>query len=186
MPRLPRTVIPRLRLQPPQPSSSQWFSPGTALYQLGFHDGRGLRRYTNSEASSEPTKEGKEKGAAYGSGNDDNDNQHYHRKHEPPPERSEPESFSEEFEHRIPSNKAHPTLSDEYQHSGADPQHPKRPSKEELSPEERKKQEETEKDVKKHNEDVEKRYDRAYVQLGNKGEFGSVEEEVEQFKNRGN
>ncbi|KAL2390485.1 hypothetical protein BDBG_07422 [Blastomyces gilchristii SLH14081] len=183
MHRLPRTVIPRLRLQPSRATSSQWFSPATASYQLGFQDGRGVRRYANSEASS--TKEGKEKGAAYGSGDDDSDNQHYHRKHEPPPERSEPESFSEEFEHRIPSNKAHPTLSDEYQHSGADPQHPKRPSKEELSPEDQKKQKETEKDVRKHNEDMEKRYDRAYVQLDNKGEFRSLEEEVEQFKNRG-
>ncbi|OJD21829.1 hypothetical protein ACJ73_06832 [Blastomyces percursus] len=185
MHRLPRTVIPLLRLQPSQASSSQWFSPAIALYQLGFHDGRGIRRYANSKASSEPTKEGKEKSAAYGSGNGDDENQHYHRKHALPPERSESESFSEEFEHRIPSNKAHPTLSDEYQHSGADPQHPKRPSKEELSPEDQKKQEEAEKDVKKHNEDMEKRYDRASVQLGNKGEFRSLEEEVEQFKNRG-
>ncbi|PGH10429.1 hypothetical protein GX51_00188 [Blastomyces parvus] len=178
---LPRAVIPRLRLQPSQAFSWQWFSPGTASYQLGF------RRYTNSEASSEPTEKGEEKkrGAAYGSGNDDK-NQHYHRQHQPPPERSESESFSEEFEHRIPSNKAHPTLSDAYQHSGVDPKHPKRPSKEELSPEEQKKQEEAEKEVKRHNEDMEKRYDRAYVQLGNKGEFKSLEEEVEQFKNQRN
>ncbi|EER45004.1 conserved hypothetical protein [Histoplasma capsulatum H143] len=114
------------------------------------------------------------------------ENEHYSRKHQPSPESSERDSFSEEFEHRIPSNKAHPTLSDEYQHSGADPQHPKRPSKEELSPEERKKQDKAEEDVKKHNEDMKKRYDRAYVQLGNHSEFRSLEEEVEEFRNRVN
>lgn len=111
------------------------------------------------------------------------ENEHYSRKHQPPPESSERDSFSEEFEHRIPSNKAHPTLSDEYQHSGADSQHPKRP---ELSPEERKIQDKAEEDVKKHNEEMKKRYDRTYVQLGNHGEFRALEEEVEEFRNRVN
>ncbi|KKZ62636.1 hypothetical protein EMCG_03046 [[Emmonsia] crescens] len=181
MRRFSRTVIERVRLQP-QTSSSQWFSPAAALYKPGAQGGKEFRRYANSEASSGATKE-KEKGAAYGSGdNDDKEKQHYKREHEPPRERSEPESFSEDFEHRIPSNKAHPALSDEYQHSGVDPQHPKRPSKEELSPEEREKQKEAEKDINKHNEDMEKRYDRAYVQLGDKGGFKGLEEEVEQFK----
>ncbi|OJD19434.1 hypothetical protein AJ78_00608 [Emergomyces pasteurianus Ep9510] len=184
MNRLSRSAIPRVRLQS-HTSSSPWFSPVTAVYQPGVQSGEGLKRFTSSESSSGPNKEKEKKSAAYGSeNNNDKEEQHYHREHEPPPERSEPESFSEEFEHRIPSNKAHPTLSDEYQHSGVDPQHPKRPSKEELSPEERKKQNEVEKDVKKHNEDMEKRYDRAYVQLGKKGEFRTLEEEVEQFKSK--
>ncbi|OAX84255.1 hypothetical protein ACJ72_01370 [Emergomyces africanus] len=183
MNRLPRTVIPRVRLQPH--TSSQWFSPVRAVYQSRVQRGKGLKRFTSSESSSGATEEKDKKGAAYGSGNKNGkEKQRYHREHEPPPERSEPESFSEDFEHRIPSNKAHPTLSDEYQHSGVDPQHPKRPSKEELSPEERKKQKEVEKDVNKHNEDMEKRYDRAYAQLGKNKEFGTLEEEVEQFKKK--
>ncbi|EGC40957.1 conserved hypothetical protein [Histoplasma capsulatum var. duboisii H88] len=180
MHRLSRRVVPQLRLQA-QAYCSQSRLPAKALYQPG----KGRRKYSNSEASPGPNKEKGRKGAAYGSGNGD-ENEHYSRKHQPSPESSERDSFSEEFEHRIPSNKAHPTLSDEYQHSGADPQHPKRPSKEELSPEERKKQDKAEEDVKKHNEDMKKRYDRAYVQLGNHGEFRSLEEEVEEFRNRVN
>lgn len=94
------------------------------------------------------------------------------------PHSSEPASFSKEFEEHIPSNKARPTLSEAYQHSGADAKHPKRPAKEDMSAEDSQKMHQQEEDVKKHNEDIEKRYDRAISQLSESGEEGALESEV--------
>ncbi|PGG98826.1 hypothetical protein AJ80_09463 [Polytolypa hystricis UAMH7299] len=103
---------------------------------------------------------------------------HYHHQHHRDPETAEPETFSQEFEGRIPSNRARPTLSDAYQHSGKDEKHPRRPAKEELPPEERKKQEETEESVKKHNAEVEVRYDRACAQVDKEGKVDILGREV--------
>jgi hypothetical protein len=103
----------------------------------------------------------------------------YQREHEHDPDVSEPASFSEEFEHRIPSNKARPTLSDEYQHSGIDERHPKRPAKEDLPPKTQQKVAEQEEHVKQHNEEVEQRYDRAFSQINQEGEVETLGSEME-------
>lgn len=100
---------------------------------------------------------------------------HCHRKHDRTPDINEPDTFSEEFEHKIPSNKARPTLSDEFQHSGADEKHPKR----HTSTEDAKHQEDEKKNVRKHNEDIEQRYDRAYSQISQDGEYTALDSEVD-------
>ncbi|EAS32588.3 uncharacterized protein CIMG_03612 [Coccidioides immitis RS] len=105
-----------------------------------------------------------------------------HHKEEREPHCFEPASFSKEFDEHIPSNKARPTLSDAYQHSGVDAKHPKRPEKKELSEEDSRKLQYDEEEVKKHNEDVERRYDRAISQVsdkGDKGELGTLDTEVD-------
>ncbi|PGH17777.1 hypothetical protein AJ79_00918 [Helicocarpus griseus UAMH5409] len=166
MHRLPRTIIPQAKLRLPA-SSSQLSSPVAAVYQPSIQSAAGIRRYASNG------KENKSSG---------NEEEHYHRQHDPTPDRSEPPRFSEDFDRRIPSNKARPALSDQYLHSGADPQHPKR---EQPGPEDVKKEEDTKKDVEKHNEDMERRYDRAYSQIDQKGEFKTLEDEVVRFRNKG-
>ncbi|KAM5430686.1 hypothetical protein McanMca71_005238 [Microsporum canis] len=95
----------------------------------------------------------------------------------------EADSFAKEFDSRIPSNKAKPALSDAYQHSGVDAKHPKRPSREELSEEERHKMDEREEDVKRHNYDMEQRHGRAYSQITQEGEVETIDEmEEARFK----
>ncbi|KAI1933619.1 hypothetical protein LOZ58_000426 [Ophidiomyces ophidiicola] len=94
------------------------------------------------------------------------------------PHCTEASSFSKEFEERIPSNKARATLSEAYQHSGVDAQHPKRPTKEELSADDAHKIKQQEEDVRKHNEEVENRYDRAINQVSNKKEGGPLYEKA--------
>ncbi|WEW55103.1 hypothetical protein PRK78_000531 [Emydomyces testavorans] len=101
-----------------------------------------------------------------------------HDKHDREPHCSESASFAKEFDERVPSNKARPTLSEAYQHSGIDAKHPKRPPKEELSAEDSQKMERQEDDVKRHNEDIERRYDRAINQVSDKGEIGTLNTEV--------
>ncbi|EEH44247.2 uncharacterized protein PADG_00536 [Paracoccidioides brasiliensis Pb18] len=176
-----RTVVPRVGLRL-QAFSPQLSPPGAALNQPAGHIGRWLGKCAYSEGSSGKSDGAKERGPAYGHGDGE---EHYHRKYKVTPDRAETDSFNDDFEHRIPSNKARPTLSDEYQHSGIDAQHPKRPSKEDRSPEELKRDEEYEVEVRKHNEEVERRYDRAVSQIDHKEEFRTLEEEVESFKNEG-
>ncbi|KAK2855602.1 hypothetical protein FQN49_005026 [Arthroderma sp. PD_2] len=88
----------------------------------------------------------------------------------------EADSFAKEFDSRIPSNKAKPALSDAYQHSGADAKHPKRPSREELSEDDRHKMEAEEEEVQRHNEDMEERHNRASSQITQQGEVESLDE----------
>ncbi|EEQ27888.1 conserved hypothetical protein [Microsporum canis CBS 113480] len=108
---------------------------------------------------------------------------HRHRHHKPEPDMEEADSFAKEFDSRIPSNKAKPALSDAYQHSGVDAKHPKRPSREELSEEERHKMDEREEDVKRHNYDMEQRHGRAYSQITQEGEVETIDEmEEARFK----
>ncbi|KAF3491546.1 uncharacterized protein GIQ15_01063 [Arthroderma uncinatum] len=88
----------------------------------------------------------------------------------------ESDSFAKEFDSRIPSNKAKPALSDAYQHSGADAKHPKRPSREELSEDDRHKIEEKEEEVERHNRDMEGRHGRASSQITQEGELETLDE----------
>ena len=49
-----------------------------------------------------------------------------------------------------------------------------------MSESERRAQEEREEDVRKHNEDMEKRYDRAFTQITQDGEVKPLESEVDE------
>ncbi|KAK2733712.1 hypothetical protein FQN55_003167 [Onygenales sp. PD_40] len=171
MRRLPQALTPPVKLRPSPPLQTAALYRSTLLYSQW-----GLRSYTDPAVPASSA--GKERGSAYGHGDEDP-----HRP--PPPDRSESDTFSQDFDERIPSNKAHSTLSDAYQHSGVDQKHPRHRAMEELTPEERRKVEEEQKDVQRHNEEVEKRYGRASVQIDQKGEFKTLEEEVVQFRNRG-
>ncbi|KAK2738024.1 hypothetical protein FQN57_007290 [Myotisia sp. PD_48] len=105
---------------------------------------------------------------------------HYHPQHQHSPENLEPETFGKEFDNRIPSNKAKPKLSDAYQHSGADPNHPKKRAWQDLNEEERRKFEQEQDEVRRHNEDMDRRYDRAYTQLTEDNKVESLDEMEEQ------
>lgn len=105
---------------------------------------------------------------------------HYHRQYQPSPDNFESDNFDKEFDSRVPSNKAKSALSEGFQHSGADSKHPKRPTKEDMSEDEKHIKEERDKDVRKHNEDMEKRYDRAFNQITQEGELKPLNSEMDE------
>ncbi|EZF33351.1 hypothetical protein TMEN_4857 [Trichophyton mentagrophytes] len=100
----------------------------------------------------------------------------HHPHHKPEPDMEEADSFAKEFDSRIPSNHAKPALSDAYQHSGKDAKHPKRPSREELSEDERRRMDKEEEDVQRHNEDMEHRHGRAASQITQDGKVETIDE----------
>lgn len=55
-----------------------------------------------------------------------------------------------------------------------------------MNADEARRKEQSEEDVKKHNEDMERRYDRAFSQIGTeKGDVSGLDEETKRNKNKG-